>query len=208
MPASGRVAIALLTLIGVWTLVFWLWEPSRPKVTAASGEAPVISNVNSELVARDGEPIAPEPLDLSRPQAVVPPSMRRHVIQKGETLETISRAYFGSDSFADAIARANPTLSPPDLKAGREILVPIDPSNIRGRVLDTETTREALAHTESLAPVPEYVVQSGDSLSTIAKKVYGSSQHAEFIFEQNRDRLRNRNMVRVGMSLRVPSLTP
>ncbi|QQS08912.1 MAG: LysM peptidoglycan-binding domain-containing protein [Phycisphaerales bacterium] len=208
MPASGRVAILLLTLIGVWTLVFWLWEPSRPRVTAASGEAPVISNVSGELVARNGESIAPEPLDLSRPQAVVPPSMRRHVIQKGETLATISRGYFGSESYAEAIARANPTLSPPDLKAGREILVPIEPSNIRGRVLDTQTTREALAKDESPAPIPEYVVQSGDSLSTIAKKVYGSSQHAEFIFEQNRDRLRNRNMVRAGMTLRVPALRP
>lgn len=208
MPASGRVAIALLTLIGVWTLVFWLWEPSRPKVTAAHGDAPVISTVSDQAGARAAAMTAPEPLDVSRPQAVVPPSMRRHVVQKDETLATISKAYFGSESYADAISRANPTLSPPDLKAGREILVPIDPSNIRGRVLDTETTREALATTQTPAPIPEYVVQSGDSLSTIAKKVYGSAQHAEFIFEQNRDRLRNRNMVRAGMSLRVPSLTP
>tara|TARA_R100000027_G_scaffold38198_2_gene28193 strand:- start:22669 stop:23370 length:702 start_codon:yes stop_codon:yes gene_type:complete len=50
-----------------------------------------------------------------------------------------------------------------------------------------------------------YVVQPGDTLSSIARKVLGSSARWEDIFQSNRDLLRSPNDLRVGQELRIPS---
>ena len=54
--------------------------------------------------------------------------------------------------------------------------------------------------------VPErtIVVQRGDTLSTIASKVYGSASKWRLIFDANRDKLRDPDFVREGMRLRLP----
>ena len=49
-----------------------------------------------------------------------------------------------------------------------------------------------------------YVVQPGDTLSSIARKVFGSSARWEEIFQANRNLLRSPNDLRVGQELRVP----
>jgi len=48
------------------------------------------------------------------------------------------------------------------------------------------------------------VVRPGDTLSTIASRVYGSASRWRLIFEANRDKLRDPDFVRVGMRLRLP----
>jgi len=48
------------------------------------------------------------------------------------------------------------------------------------------------------------VVQPGDSLERIALKVYGSRSASEKIFSANRDRFKNRNVLRAGMTLVLP----
>ena len=50
-----------------------------------------------------------------------------------------------------------------------------------------------------------YVVQSGDTLSSIARKVLGSSGQWERIFQANRDLLRSPNDLRVGQELQIPA---
>lgn len=49
-----------------------------------------------------------------------------------------------------------------------------------------------------------YQVQSGDTLSSISRTVYGTSGRWEEIFEANRDQLRSPNDLRVGQTLRIP----
>ncbi len=58
-----------------------------------------------------------------------------------------------------------------------------------------------------------YVVQDGDSLSSIAKKVYGEVEGNKFaninaIFEANRLTLASPDMLQVGQKLAIPPLTP
>ncbi|ADE14024.1 Peptidoglycan-binding LysM [Nitrosococcus halophilus Nc 4] len=48
-------------------------------------------------------------------------------------------------------------------------------------------------------------VQSGDSLSLIAKRVYGDVDKWRLIYEANQDRLENPNQLLVGMELTVPA---
>ena len=48
------------------------------------------------------------------------------------------------------------------------------------------------------------MVQSGDTLTRIAMKVYGSQSRYMDIYNANRDRLSNPSALRVGQELRLP----
>lgn len=50
-----------------------------------------------------------------------------------------------------------------------------------------------------------YVVQPGDTLTSIARRLYGSSNRWEEIFAANRDLLRSPNDLRVGQELQIPA---
>lgn len=55
------------------------------------------------------------------------------------------------------------------------------------------------------ASVPRtYTVQSGDSLSSISRAMYGTPSRWIDIYQANRDRLSSENALRVGQELRVP----
>jgi len=49
-----------------------------------------------------------------------------------------------------------------------------------------------------------YVVQSGDSLSKIAKQVYGDAGRWPEIFEANKDQIEDPNLIHPGQELRIP----
>ena len=49
-----------------------------------------------------------------------------------------------------------------------------------------------------------YTVQSGDTLSKIAKRFYGDAKLYPKIFEANRDQLSDPDKIRVGQSLKLP----
>ena len=49
-----------------------------------------------------------------------------------------------------------------------------------------------------------YVVEAGDSLSVIAKKIYGDAGRWQDIFEANKETLKDPNMIRVGQELVIP----
>ncbi|OGV39143.1 MAG: hypothetical protein A2020_13490 [Lentisphaerae bacterium GWF2_45_14] len=51
-----------------------------------------------------------------------------------------------------------------------------------------------------------YKVQKNDSLSKIAKKVYGDGNKWRVILDANKDVLPNPNKLRPGMELRIPQL--
>jgi hypothetical protein len=49
-----------------------------------------------------------------------------------------------------------------------------------------------------------YTVQPGDTLSLIAQKQYGQAHLWSLIFEANRDKLSDPNLIRVGLELLIP----
>jgi uncharacterized protein YidB (DUF937 family) len=63
----------------------------------------------------------------------------------------------------------------------------------------------------SSAPAPAaakeqtYTVAKGDSLSKIAKKVYGDANQWKRIFEANRDQIENPDLIHPGQVLRIPN---
>ena len=50
-----------------------------------------------------------------------------------------------------------------------------------------------------------YTVKPGDTLSKIAKEMYGDPNEYHKIFEANRDQLSNPNQIRPGQQLKVPA---
>lgn len=51
-----------------------------------------------------------------------------------------------------------------------------------------------------------HVVAAGETLGTIARKVYGSSRHWKTILDANKDVMATPEKMRVGMRLRLPDL--
>lgn len=49
-----------------------------------------------------------------------------------------------------------------------------------------------------------YTVAAGDSLSKIAKKLYGDAKLWQRIYEANRDQIKNPDLIHPGQVLKVP----
>jgi nucleoid-associated protein YgaU len=57
------------------------------------------------------------------------------------------------------------------------------------------------------APDEIYIVQPGDTLGGIAKKLYGDFRLWPVILEANRDKIADPSLIRVGMELLIPPQT-
>ncbi len=63
----------------------------------------------------------------------------------------------------------------------------------------------SMASPKPSPPEPKtYTVQSGDTLSKIAKQFYGNANSYMKIFEANKDKLSDPNKIQVGQVLRIP----
>ncbi len=61
--------------------------------------------------------------------------------------------------------------------------------------------------TKSVEAVEQtYTVKSGDSLSKIAKTVYGDWKHWKAIYEANKDQIKNPDVIRVGQVFKLPKI--
>lgn len=225
----GKFALGLLSLVVLWVAVYWWWEPSEPPISF--GASPV-SHEASRVAdpvgtpTPGGQPVAPASIDpppgVAQPQpqdataaqtpvrpvvAVTPPEFAEYTVRPGDTLRTISIKYFGTASQAAAIARANPLMDPSRLRAGRILRVPKDPANIQGRPVPRPTAVAKAPSPPASGPgVPRsYTVRPGDTLSAIAQDVYGSIAKADLIYNANRDKMKDRDELRVGMVLTIPA---
>jgi nucleoid-associated protein YgaU len=148
---------------------------------------------------------------------------RRHRVVDGDTLSTLALRYFGrADRWMDIFAANREVLKDPDvLPIGDLLTIPTDgsPSTAGGGSVDVgpmvaispETLRAARAAADQSTPpattggeVRAYRVQTGDTLSAIARRVYGDAERYRELFEANRNQLRSPNDVREGMLLVIP----
>ena len=71
--------------------------------------------------------------------------------------------------------------------------------------LRKELEAERAAHRETAtAKAGTYVVKSGDSLSKIAKELWGDAKRWPEIFEANKDKIKDPNLIHPGQELRIP----
>ncbi len=50
-----------------------------------------------------------------------------------------------------------------------------------------------------------YTVKSGDTLSKIAKSKYGNAKLWKTIYEANKDRIKNPDLIQAGWELKIPA---
>ncbi|NUS38594.1 MAG: LysM peptidoglycan-binding domain-containing protein [Lysobacter sp.] len=73
-----------------------------------------------------------------------------------------------------------------------------DFSNVQGHADTKPATPQAGGRT--------YTVKSGDTLSRIAQEVYGKASRWHAIFEANRDRIQDPDLIRPGQVLQLPNV--
>jgi nucleoid-associated protein YgaU len=126
------------------------------------------------------------------------------------TLDESIQKFVNSQKAADAVASAPQPASDlmdtsvPQLKAPSPI--PATPASAVTKTDKTTPASTTIGIARKETP-KEYVVQEGDDLGTIAKKVYGSvGKNADLIYTYNRTTLKSKDMVTVGQKLRIPPL--
>lgn len=73
---------------------------------------------------------------------------------------------------------------------------------------DFSNVQSGAASTAPVVDAPAaqtYTVASGDSLSKIAKKLYGNANRWHDIFNANRDQLDNPDLIKPGQILQIPA---
>ncbi len=119
---------------------------------------------------------------------------RAHIVQPGETLHSIALRY---GLTVTALARANGLANPARIRVGQVLTIPeVDSYDRRAR-----TSSPAHISRQERALVVTYVVRSGDSLYTVARR-FGITVQALIEF----NRLGSETLL-VGQKLRVPSAT-
>lgn len=161
----SRLFGLLLVLVGVWVVTYWMYEPSRPRITTDLRRDPLaaVSPATGlpSATARPSVPVPPQPAPTTprtdllplpsaqtpnaesprtqRVQKVIPPEFREYVIQRGDvSWEAIAgrKEVYGDRSKWQSVSRANPWASPDRLKIGQTRLkIAVDPENIQGRVV-------------------------------------------------------------------------
>ena len=80
-------------------------------------------------------------------------------------------------------------------------------SNANGGDKPAADFSDVQAGSSSTAPADKpqsYTVQSGDSLSKIAKHVYGDANKWRAIYDANRDKIKNPDLIQPGQVLTLP----
>lgn len=119
-----------------------------------------------------------------------------YFVQKGDTWSSISVNFYGDNSRANALYKANSEA----LKATKGKLTP----GMTVTLPATLNKRARLAIPTAAAGEKLYTVQRGDTLSKIAKAQLGSANYYKNVFERNKDRLKNANRIFAGQVIVIP----
>lgn len=126
---------------------------------------------------------------------------KTYVIQPGDTFSSIALEHYGDSRFYKLILDANPKIDPNRMKVGMTITIPPMSNSTQ---VDRDDTTDVAADT--LDPSRQYRVQVGDSLNSIASRLYGDSQMWGKIYELNKAQIGdNPARLKLGMVLVLPS---
>ncbi len=128
-----------------------------------------------------------------------------HVVEPGDSLYTIAAKYYGDAGLWRHILDANKERMPDEnrLSVGDVLVIP--------KVEKPAAAEKAAVEKEPAIP-PEfagkrtYTVESGDNLYNISQKVYGSHSKWTYIYEANKERMKNEHALKIGQVLLIPEL--
>ena len=185
--------------------------PVEDPLSLPAGYVP--PSAGTEVVADDAAPDAgtysfPSPPVVADPvvpdvaPAPIPPTS--YTVQPNDSFWGIAKKLWGDGTKYKLLKAANPRTG--TLRPGQTLTVPALPAATPAPV--THAPPSTVVITPQPALPGEYVVKAGDSLWSIALKLFGDGTRSKVIFEANRDRLRNMNDLRIGQSLRLPAAAP
>jgi nucleoid-associated protein YgaU len=213
--SGGGVTLAVPSSNGLGETSF---TQPHSTVQQPTGETPA-ERIRREAIARGeevetvpgtGEQAIPPVKTTALPPAPVQPKTlaTSYVAKSGDTLGTIALHALGANNKAnrEAIVAANPSLQSNRnlIVAGRTYAVPAG-SNARSATPSpvTQMAQETVA--PPVAPAGAvYVVQSGDTLWSIAVNELGSASEVGAIKDLNQDLLGDSDQVRPNMKLHLP----
>ncbi len=151
--------------------------------------------------AEEEPALQPEPPAADREVAPVPPaapsaSSRTYLVHKGDSLRSIARSQYRNEQAWTLIYAANRDRleSPEDVRAGMRLVLPPASTPI--------PSPRAVSPASSGGST--YTVRKGDTLHSIAKKMYGSTTYWTLIRDANRAKVEGSGDVRAGTKLVIP----
>jgi nucleoid-associated protein YgaU len=175
----------------------------RVEVKPAAAPVPLVPAPVTPLAAEAAKPLEASPSAVTPAAPVEKAEPREHVIASGDTLEKISKQYYGSTRHIAEIERANPELDPMRLRVGRKILLP-DVKGAAGAAISTDGLEKIASRDRSLSPGGTYTVRRGDSLPEIARRTYGKIDRWHEIWLANYERIEDPDRLTTGTRLSLP----
>jgi nucleoid-associated protein YgaU len=173
--------------------------PATPaKPSTATPALPPLPAPSSATTGSAPTTAAPAPKPTAPAAVPAAPRTETYTVKEGDSLASIWRDLTGHERGWEQLQQANPGLDPSRLKIGQVLKVP-DWKPVPG------ASKPAAPVSAPTATTGSYTVQSGDTLSTIATKVYGESKLWKRIYDANKDAIgSDPGALKVGQSLRIP----
>ncbi len=105
---------------------------------------------------------------------------------------------FGDDPNGGLLNRKKPDADFSDTKAGAS-------SSADSSADFSDVSSGASSTAPAAGNAQSYTVKSGDSLSKIAKHLYGDANKWHQIYEANRDQIKNPDLIHPGQELKIPA---
>ncbi|MFU8829908.1 MAG: LysM peptidoglycan-binding domain-containing protein [Phycisphaerales bacterium] len=229
MDATTRIGIACLSLVLIWIVVYWATPGSevppqqqprvtyqQPSVDPDSVLPPSGGDGRDTPAPADRTPIRPvqperEPEPAPEPEQadpeprrtvgeIIPPVFVEYTVQQNDNAWTVSERFYGTRDHWAAVLLSNPTVDARRLfRVGSVIKVAQDPRNIQGLRVGEDPPQ--VPRMEYI----EYLVERGDTLSSISQAIYGRAGMWEFIQSANADQVNSQGTnLRPGMILKIP----
>ena len=126
--------------------------------------------------------------------------------QKGQFVK-----YVGQNILSKALITDFDTSHPNTIYGGcafsmeiKEVRIAKSPLVVKKAVVQKQVTKNTTTSTKAKATVRTYKVKKGDTLWAIAKKYYGSGAKYPTIYNANKDKIKNPNLIQIGWVLKIP----
>jgi nucleoid-associated protein YgaU len=171
---------------------------SQPPIDAPQADPPAEQPTAEQIKPGRGvfiDPPAEPPADSTT---------RTHTVKQGETLSSIAKAAYGDSRQYKAILAANPGLDASKMRPGTEIKLP--PASSKNAIHESKGSEAASGGVTAVSDSRSYLVQSGDSLYKITRKLYGTNENQEKIYELNKQMIGpDSTRLKPGMILKLPT---
>ena len=127
---------------------------------------------------------------------------RRHTVVDGDNLWNLAEKYYGNGALFVLIKNANPDIVPNRLPVGQVIVIP--PAEDQPASEPMRKERESTPVIKPGVRVHTYIVERGDTLTSIAINILGDSKRWKEIHELNKDKIPDPNVLKPGTELRLP----